>query len=329
MAKRKAYFKADASSEIGYGHFIRTLALADMLKEDFDCTFFTSEPNEFQRSEIAKVCMLYSLSFKTAQDEFLSILQGDEIVVLDNYYYTSEYQSKIKQKGCKLVCIDDVHDKHFYADIVINHTPEIMAEHYSCEPYTRLLLGPSYLLLRKPFFDSISQKSDSPSEQTFICFGGSDEYNLTKCACKVIRNIDNRPIIAVVGGGYLYRDDLENFSIDNNIDIYSNVDAETIANLMKLSSLAIVPASCTFLEACCSRIPIITGFDADNQLFIAESCERLGLGYNCGDLRENFDQKLISALKVMSPDKEATYKCNQQKYINDSSNVLIQKFMEL
>lgn len=326
---QKIYFRADASAAIGYGHFIRTLALADMLKDNFDCTFFTCHPTPYQVSEMEKVCPFVTLQEETHYDEFLSQLQGDEIVVLDNYYFTSEYQSKIKQKGCKLVCIDDVHDKHFYADIVINHTPGMMAEYYSCEPYTRLLLGPSYLLLRKPFFDAINQKSDSPSEQTFICFGGSDEYNLTKCACKIIRNIDNRPIIAVVGGGYLYRDDLENFSIDNNINIYSNVDAETMANLMKLSSLAIVPASCTFLEACCSRIPIITGFDADNQLFIAESCERLGLGYNCGDLRENFDQKLTSALKAMSSDKEATYKCNQQKYISDSSNVLIQKFMEL
>ena len=33
---QKIYFRADASATIGYGHFIRTLALADMLKDDFD-----------------------------------------------------------------------------------------------------------------------------------------------------------------------------------------------------------------------------------------------------------------------------------------------------
>ena len=32
---QKIYFRADASATIGYGHFIRTLALADMLKDDF------------------------------------------------------------------------------------------------------------------------------------------------------------------------------------------------------------------------------------------------------------------------------------------------------
>ena len=40
--KQRIYFRADAGREIGYGHFIRTLALADMLKDDFDCVFVLS-----------------------------------------------------------------------------------------------------------------------------------------------------------------------------------------------------------------------------------------------------------------------------------------------
>lgn len=47
---QKIYFRADASATIGYGHFIRTLALADMLKDDFDCTFFTCHPTSYQVS---------------------------------------------------------------------------------------------------------------------------------------------------------------------------------------------------------------------------------------------------------------------------------------
>ncbi|MDR1895166.1 MAG: UDP-2,4-diacetamido-2,4,6-trideoxy-beta-L-altropyranose hydrolase, partial [Prevotellaceae bacterium] len=37
--KRKIIFRADAGLNIGYGHFIRSLALADMLKNDFDILF--------------------------------------------------------------------------------------------------------------------------------------------------------------------------------------------------------------------------------------------------------------------------------------------------
>ena len=43
--------------------------------------------------------------------DFLSHLQGDEIVVLDNYFFTTDYQRAIKQKGCRLGALDDMHDK--------------------------------------------------------------------------------------------------------------------------------------------------------------------------------------------------------------------------
>ena len=50
---QKIYLRADASAAIGYGHFIRTLALADMLKDDFDCTFFTCHPTSYQVSAVS------------------------------------------------------------------------------------------------------------------------------------------------------------------------------------------------------------------------------------------------------------------------------------
>ena len=56
---KKIYFRADASSDIGYGHFVRSLALADILKDYFDCYFATIHPTEYQLKEISKVCQYY------------------------------------------------------------------------------------------------------------------------------------------------------------------------------------------------------------------------------------------------------------------------------
>lgn len=52
---KKNYFRADAGAAIGYGHFVRTLALADMLKADFACTFFTCHPTAYQIGEMEQV----------------------------------------------------------------------------------------------------------------------------------------------------------------------------------------------------------------------------------------------------------------------------------
>ena len=69
---KKIYFRADASATIGYGHFIRTLALADMLKDDFDCTFFTCHPTSYQVSEMEKVCPFIPLQEETQGQSIFS-----------------------------------------------------------------------------------------------------------------------------------------------------------------------------------------------------------------------------------------------------------------
>lgn len=182
MTRRKIFFRADAGAQIGYGHFIRTLALADMLRDDFDCTFFTQSPSEYQQREAEEVCPLVALPSDDSKfEEFIDCLKGEEFVVLDNYFYTSEYQKQIKEKGCKLVCIDDMHDKHYYADVVINHGL-IDKKLFDIESYTRLCLGLDYALLRKPFIQASSTVKNPNS--WFISFGGTDYLNLTEKHCR-------------------------------------------------------------------------------------------------------------------------------------------------
>ena len=93
--KKKICFRADAGVQTGYGHFIRTLALADMLKDDFDCVFYTVDPSPYQLQELQKVCPCVTLKAETRLEDFLDCLEGTETVVLDNYFYTSDYQQAI------------------------------------------------------------------------------------------------------------------------------------------------------------------------------------------------------------------------------------------
>ena len=195
--KQKIFFRADASGQIGYGHFIRSLALADMLKDDFECKFFTSEPTAYQIGELQKVCPHVPLSEDTKFEDFLACLDGNEIVVLDNYFYTTEYQREIKAKGCKLVCIDDIHDKHYVADMVINHalTDESL---FDVEPYTRLCLGYKYALLRAPFLRPVENKKRN--NDIIVNFGGADPYGVTDRIVSMLVELDTPYNISVILG---------------------------------------------------------------------------------------------------------------------------------
>ena len=44
-----------------------------------------------------------------------------------------------------------------YADVVINHSPYIQETHYKKEPYTKLVLGTKYALLRPLFLEEAKQ----------------------------------------------------------------------------------------------------------------------------------------------------------------------------
>ena len=154
--KEKVYIRADGSSNIGLGHIIRCVSLAHMLKDKFMIHFFVLEIPEALKSEIVQ--NEWNITVIEKELDFLSELKGNEIVILDGYLFNSNYQKQIKNKGCKLVCIDDFHDQRFYADLVINHAPGVSKEDYKGEQYTKYLLGPDYALLRPEFLEITSNE---------------------------------------------------------------------------------------------------------------------------------------------------------------------------
>lgn len=334
--KQKIFFRADAGTRIGYGHFTRSLALAGMLNDNFDCTFFTQSPTEYQRNEVANVCDLVALPSDSSKFSlFLEKLVGNEIVVLDNYFFDSEYQNLIRAKGCKLVCIDDVPsgERTFTCDVIINPAPWVSKGSYSnlIESYSKVYCGLKYLLLRKEFFSAT--RSFAPyvnNKNVFICFGGSDESNLSLKCCKVIAEDTDLHVNLVIGDGYVYKDILYKFSKDKNISVFTNLDACKIVSLIRSSKFAIVPASTIFFEVCCLRRPIISGYDVDNQMKNSIFNIKSGLCCDIGNLNYNFEDKLRIAVRNLLVDiSSSKYAENQEKSVNDSSKCLLDIFKKI
>lgn len=279
---QRVYFRADAGADIGYGHFIRTLALADMLKKDFDCAFFTCHPTPYQVGEMEKVCAYVALQEETHYDDFLSYLKGDEIVVLDNYFFTTDYQRAIKEKGCRLVCIDDMHDKHYVADVVINHgqtNPTL----FEVEPYTKLCLGFDWALLRKPFLEAAKRKhiSSDSLERVAVCFGGSDIYDITGYFVnRVLKFPTVKCVSAVVGDAYRFH---SKEKADSRLVYRSRLTADEMACLFCDSDMVICSASSVCIEALACGAKVAAGWYVDNQIdfynLLTSNGWIVGLGY--------------------------------------------------
>ena len=315
---KKIYFRADASATIGYGHFIRTLALADMLKDDFDCTFFTCHPTSYQVSEMEKVCPFIPLQEETHSADFLSHLQGDEIVVLDNYFFTTDYQLAIKQKGCRLVCIDDMHDKHYVADVVINHGQTNPAL-FDVESYTRLCLGFDWALLRKPFLEAAKRKSISSDriEKVAVCFGGSDIHDITGYFVnQVLRLCTVNSITAVVGDAYTPHSSCVQ---DSRLVYRSRLTAQEMADLFCDSDLVICSASSVCIEALACGAKVAAGWYVDNQKEFYDLLISNGWIIGLGNVRQpSVDLCNVSFLRLSNT---SVNNCVQRRYISFFRNL--------
>lgn len=292
--KRKIYFRADAGPEIGYGHYIRSLALADMLKLDFECTMFTQTPTAYQLQEAKEICAVVALPSDDSKfDTFLDYLQGDEIVVLDNYFFTTDYQRIIKAKGCKLVCIDDMRDKHYVADAIINQGLELRDNMFSAEPYTRIYTGIGYSMLRKPFLQNHSNR-EIQKGSVIVAFGGSDPHDLTR---EYIAMLLSQPMVAhvyaIVGDAYQGK-----LIADERVSYCRNLSAQDVSTLFAKVEYALLPASTMMREALACGCRILGGYYIDNQEDDFVKYSRLNYIYGIGDFLSADVKKQFAELEI-------------------------------
>ena len=298
----KVIIRVDGCAQIGLGHVVRCIALAHMLKKEFHIHFFSKEIPDSIIQEIISNDFQFT---KIENDEtFFKFLTGEEIVVLDNYFFDTAYQKKIKEAfGCTLVCIDDLHDKEFYADLIINHAPGVKKEDYQIQTDTQFALGLDYVLLRPSFLKEARQlRRIKKNETIFVCFGGSDIKNITSRCLSVLIELEKfKKIIVVLGASFQNTDEVFNIVKGTDIvEIYQGIDENEMLDLLKVSDLAIVPASGILLEAISTGCAVITGSYVDNQKFIYQYYKRSNLIIDAGQ----FDIDSIKNAIYLSFEKE-------------------------
>ena len=302
MKPKKILFRADGNEEIGYGHVIRSLALADMLKEDFECIFVTRFLNDFLENEINKICSSYILLSNNGSKhltEFKNMLNGNEIVVLDNYFFSTDYQKEIRSKKAILVCIDDLGDKHFVSDLIINHIDISPYKAYSMESYTKLILGIENALLRKEFF-KVKQSSIDKENSLLLAFGGADFNNLTyKYLAILVRSKLNVTINVIINKkNGKFKEILQEAGNNSNVNVYCGLSANEVRSLMLRSITAILPSSTMCIEALTSGINIISGYYMNNQKYAYYYFLNSGFITGMGDLNNVQEEFLIKQVEM-------------------------------
>jgi UDP-2,4-diacetamido-2,4,6-trideoxy-beta-L-altropyranose hydrolase len=287
-------FRVDASSQIGTGHFMRCLTLADALKQSGAHIRFISRnlPEHLQNmlgvkgiefvlleSDTAPaltddLAHAHWLGTSQAQDAQATVrtLSGQmwNWLVVDHYALDIRWESALRGTVQKIMVIDDLADRqhdcdvlldqNFYADMQTRYTRKVPSH---CE----LLMGPRYALLRDEFRKLREQVKPrtGPVKRILVFFGGVDTDNYTGQAIAALSEIDIRGlhVDVVIGAQHPYLEEIKAACVQHGF--ISHVQTSKMAELMAAADLAIGAGGSATWERCCLGLPTLVFCTAYNQ----------------------------------------------------------------
>lgn len=301
----KVVFRVDASSQIGTGHFIRCLTLANALKQrgvqirfvsrqlpeylrdmlaakGHGLALLNSAKNDAEADELAHAHWLGVSQAQDAADSIQALSNVDcDWLIVDHYALNFRWESALRQSAGKILVIDDIADRQHDCDVLLDQNLYAdMNSRYSGKvpAHCQLLLGPRYALLREEFRqlrDKIGPR-DGPVKRVLVFFGGVDADNYTGRAIEALSEIciTDLHVDVVIGAQHPYREQIEVACIQHGF--ICHVQTSRMAELAAAADLAIGAGGSASWERCCLGLPALLVALADNQINIAKALDWFG-----------------------------------------------------
>jgi UDP-2,4-diacetamido-2,4,6-trideoxy-beta-L-altropyranose hydrolase len=345
----KIAFRTDASLQMGSGHVMRCLTLADALKaQGAQCHFISREhsgnllevirqrghsvtglPAPLSQSSnstdaIPKLAHAAWLGCDWQTDAkqthvILSMLQPNWLVV-DHYALDQHWEVAMQPYCQKIMVIDDLADRTHYCDLLLDQNLGRQPQDYvNLVPTTcQVFVGPYYALLRPEFSAlrdySLKRRVNSQQKirKLLINMGGVDMPNATG---EVLQALKTCPlpidchIIVVMGSTAPWLAQVRELAEKMPWPTSVLVNINDMAQRMADSDLAIGAAGSTSWERCCLGLPSILVTLADNQI---KSCAELG-SMNAAKVIGSFEcieKRLHSQLLSFLTDEKSLKLCS-------------------
>jgi UDP-2,4-diacetamido-2,4,6-trideoxy-beta-L-altropyranose hydrolase len=216
MRGHNIVFRTDASVEIGSGHLMRCLTLADQLRGDgtevaFICRdlpggmFDLLDARGYRNARLDLAATSPRLQHDDARATIEALAQlfpgGVDWLVVDQYELDAEWERLLRPLSRKLMVIDDLANRSHDCDLLLdqNYYRDLDSRYQGLVPEQCVtLLGPGYVLLR-PEFTLARQRlraRDGIVRRILVFFGGSDPTNETEKVMAALRLL-GRPDIDV------------------------------------------------------------------------------------------------------------------------------------
>lgn len=270
----------DAAGTTGLGHFVRCMALAGALAGAAADTRFLL-PDDTLPPAVERV---RRAGWDGALGRWAPASVADEagpgaVVVVDTYRvdgaWIDELAVLLRRRGGRLAVVDDLADRSFRADLVLNQN--LGAERLEYPGAGQVLAGPRYALLRPEFprlreraLASLDALADEPGA-VLVLFGGTDSAGMVAPAARAARQaFPGARVRAVLPSGATPG------ATPGEASIEWLDPVEAIAEEMLAADLVVTAGGTTLWELCCLARPAAVVAVADNQRPTYDLLEQVG-----------------------------------------------------
>lgn len=287
-------FRVDASTQIGTGHFMRCLTLADTLCQRGATVHFIARylPDYFElmladrkmpctrigsaKDPAASGGLEHAVWLGTTQEvdaaqsrTALGDMPWDWLIV-DHYALDATWERAVRTRVRKIVAIDDIADRIHDCDVLIdqNFHEDATARYRELVPeHCRLLLGPSFAMLRSEFREARKSMGArfGHAKRVLIFFGGMDQENYTGQVLEALHRLSLAGMVVdvVIGKQHPYLRLIQEVCLEDGW--HCHVQTDRMGQLMSAADLAIGAGGVAVWERCCVGLPSFVIPTAQNQ----------------------------------------------------------------
>lgn len=328
------YIRADGNAEIGMGHVMRCLSIADALTQKGSKPLFITATEECMEliQKRGYETILLETDYQEMEleiSQLASILRKNphreqNTILVDSYQATEPYFISLGNYA-KVACMEDM--GHSYpVDMLINYN--IYAPKLEYIGNFKTVLGTQYVPLRHEFVNDCDYRIREEVTDVMLTTGGSDPKFISKVILETLlaeEKLKNIHYHVISGPFNRYEKELLAFAEDKEqITVYQNV--KSMKEIMKKSDVIISATGSTLYEIGSLGVPMICFYFADNQQpgarCLAEQTDIVNAG-NILDFRERTLRNMKAAL--LRCVEEKSYReliASQEKQLVDGQGAL-------
>lgn len=319
----KLVFRADASLDIGTGHVMRCLALAQALRATgADCHFVcrafpgnliarigdlgfgvvplpaAQSPDESNRQEAESLpahAAWLGGNWRADAGETTVALQSlrPDWLVVDHYALDRAWEREVRPLCNNLMVIDDLVDRQHDCDLLLDQTlGRVGGDYEGLVPRNSVVLaGTRYALLRPEFLalrgHSLRRRASGALREILVGMGGVDQMNATGRVLQALQQCilpQDCHVTVLMGPQAPWLDEVRKQAIAMPWPCEVKVDASNVAALVADCDLGIGAAGGSAWERCVLGVPSLLVVTAGNQRDVARALEQAGASRLLGDI---------------------------------------------